>query len=298
MWKLLYFWLGLCALAHSSPAVLERRQNPWETLPPTPAEVEGFVDTRFLVDGVYQWINQYNPSPQTPLVFLHGGLGDHRYWADVARLAIKAGYHVVLVDLRGHGRTDYLKDDKFTYELYIRNVFDLLNDRGLGPDYVMIGWSDGAASVLAGLIDPEIKRRIHKAFIFAGFQKPSDTNPTFSSTPIYKDFVNRCRNDYPTFGKRGGQNFDEFAGKVAELEENYPQFTDDQLRSIDGGRVAICGADRDEAVNLDVAPRLHDLIKYSTLTILKDVSHFAPVQNPQLVWDAILAFLKIPTAIE
>ncbi|KAK7553692.1 Alpha/Beta hydrolase protein [Phyllosticta citricarpa] len=299
MWKLLYFWLGLCAIAHASPAVLEKRRNKWEFLPPTPKELNGFFDSRFPLGGVNLWLNEYNKKPGIPLVFLHGGLGDHRYWNLVAQLAIDAGYYVILVDLPGHGRSDYRKEDTFTYEMYAKKTYDLLRSRGLGPDFIWIGWSDGAAATLAALLDPDIKMRIYKAFIFAGFQRPSDTNPHFSKMPIYADFVGRCRADYPTFNKGGGQNFDDFAQKVVDLETNYPKFTDEQLGSIPGGKVAIVGADRDEAVNLDVAPRLNSLIKGSTLAILKDVSHFAPVQDAKQVWDAIVEFLKRPpTAIE
>ncbi|KAK8195290.1 hydrolase/acyltransferase [Phyllosticta capitalensis] len=297
MWNLLYFLLGLTTLVQSSPAVLQKRQAKWEFLPKTPTLPDPFLDTRFEVDGVSLWLNEYNKKPEVPLVFLHGGLGSSEYWADVVKLAIDAGYYCILVDLRGHGRSSYLKDDKFTYELYAKNVFDLLNSRNIGPDYVWIGWSDGAAATLAALLDPTIGRRLYKAFVFAGFQNPSDTNPNFPNTAIYKDFVQRCQNEYPSFNKPGN-TFEEFAGKVAELEKNYPQFTDEQLGSIPGGKVGIAGADKDEAVNLDVAPRLNRLIKGSSLSILKDCSHFCPVQDPPQMWDAIKKFLDIPTPIE
>lgn len=186
MWNLLYFLLGLTTLVQSSPAVLQKRQAKWEFLPKTPTLPDPFLDTRFEVDGVSLWLNEYNKKPEVPLVFLHGGLGSSEYWADVVKLAIDAGYYCILVDLRGHGRSSYLKDDKFTYELYAKNVFDLLNSRNIGPDYVWIGWSDGAAATLAALLDPTIGRRLYKAFVFAGFQNPSDTNPNFPNTAIYK----------------------------------------------------------------------------------------------------------------
>lgn len=131
---------------------------------------------------------------------------------------------------------------------------------------------------------------IQKAFVFAGFQLASDTNATFTDTEIYTTFVSRCSAEYTK--NQPEADFTTFATKVASMEAKLPQFTTKQLGTIDGSKVNIVGAQYDEAVNLDVPAKLKAAIPKSTLTMLPNVSHFAPVQDPTGFTKAIQAFFK------
>ena len=131
---------------------------------------------------------------------------------------------------------------------------------------------------------------INKAFVFAGFQSVSDTNTTFTSTTIYSDFISRCSSEYSTLQPTA--NFTDFATKVGTLEGTLPEWTDAQLAKINGTKVTIVGAEFDEAVNLDVPAKLNKAIQGSGLVMLKDVSHFAPVQDPVGFAGAVETFLS------
>lgn len=273
--------------AMAMPAI--RQTAAWATLPATPALPAPINSTLSTINGADLWLQRYNEAAGgTPIVFDHGGLGYSAYFGDVIQNLMDAGKQVVAVDRRGHGRSTYASSDEFTYDGFANDIHIQLTEQGI-TTYDVVGWSDGAATTLAMLLNSTISPNIRKAFVFAGFMVPEDTNATFTSTAIYEEFVSRCATEYAT--NQPNANFTDFATKVATMEGTLPQFTASQLGAIDGSKVAIVGADHDEAVNLDVPEKLNAAISGSTLVMLTDVSHFAPVQDPTQFTTAVTNFL-------
>ncbi|QDS77134.1 hypothetical protein FKW77_001168 [Venturia effusa] len=271
----------------SSP-ILEARANRWDILPATPLLPPPISTALTPINGVKLWSQSYNSAAGgVPLILIAGGLGYSAYFGHVINILSKT-HHVIPVDRRGHGRSTYLPTDVFTFDQFAKDTFDLLEELGVSSA-VWVGWSDGAATTLAGLLNPTISKTIHKAFVFAGFQSFKDSNTTFPQKPIYSEFVSRCRKEYATLQPKA--NFTDFATKVATLEATLPTWSDADLAKIQGTKVTIAGADHDEAVNLAVPAHLHSVIKGSKLTMLRDVSHFAPVQDPAGFASAVLASL-------
>ncbi|KAH1270990.1 hypothetical protein KXX33_006035 [Aspergillus fumigatus] len=260
-------------------AIAERATTPvWLTLPPTPPLPAPISEGRISVDGVELWIQKYNEDAhKTPLVLDHGGLGYSAYFGAVLSRLIAKGHYVIALDRRGHGRSTFKEDDVFTFDLFADNIYEQLKAVGVSK-YNVVGWSDGGATTIAALLNRKISPTIEKAFLFGAFMVPSDSNPNFPNTDINSEFVSRCAKEYSQLQPQA--NFTSFATKVATLEATLPQFTTDQLRTIDGSRVRIAGAQYDEAVNLDVPAKLHAAIPGSSLVILNNVSHFAPLQDP------------------
>lgn len=279
------FFQSLLALGLAATTLAAER---WETLPATPALPAPISNVRQLINGVELWYQKYNEAAGgTPVVLIHGGLGYSAYFGDVISQLSQSRY-VIAVDRRGHGRSSYLASNVFTFEQFAKDTNDLLKSIGV-TNSVWVGWSDGAATTLAGLLDGGINGAISKAFVFAGFQSYKDTNATFAETSIYQEFVSRCASEYATL--QPNANFTDFAGKVATLESTLPTWSDATLTGIDGSKVLIAGAEHDEAVNLDVAPHLSSVISGSKLKILSGVSHFAPVQDPTQFAQAVAEFL-------
>jgi pimeloyl-ACP methyl ester carboxylesterase len=240
------------------------------------------------VDGVELWIQKYNEDARkTPLVFDHGGLGYSAYFGAVLSRLIAKGHYVIALDRRGHGRSTFKEDDVFTFDLFANNIYEQLKAVGVSK-YNVVGWSDGGATTISTLLDGTISPTIEKAFLFGAFMVPSDSNPNFPNTDMYSEFVTRCAKEYSQLQPQA--NFTSFATKVGTLEATLPQFTNAQLRTIDGSRVRIAGAQYDEAVNLDVPAKLHAAIPGSSLVILKNVSHFAPLQDPDQFTGALEDF--------
>lgn len=269
--------------------VLRQTSAAWETLPATPDLPSPINTTLSTINGADLWIQRYNEAAGgTPIVFIHGGLGYSAYFGTVISSLIDAGKQVVAVDRRGHGRSTYGANDVFTFVGFADDIHVQLTQQGI-TKYDVVGWSDGAATTIQMLLNSTITAGINKAFVFAGFMVPEDTNTTFTSTAIYEEFLTRCASEYATNQPKA--NFTDFATKVGTLEATLPQFTASELGAIDGKKVAIVGADHDEAVNLDVPAKLNAAISGSTLKMLTDVSHFAPVQDPTQFTKAVTDFL-------
>jgi len=66
-------------------------------------------------NGVDTYYESLGEGP--PVVFLHGAFSDHRVWADRAR-PLADDHHVVVYDLRGHGRTGDSDRDTYSIDTY------------------------------------------------------------------------------------------------------------------------------------------------------------------------------------
>src|SRR4051812_30793339 len=72
----------------------------------------GYVRT----DGALIWYGTYGAGDGPPVVMLHGGLGHSGNWGFQIPALVAAGYRVVLIDTRGHGRST--RDaEPYTYQL-------------------------------------------------------------------------------------------------------------------------------------------------------------------------------------
>ncbi|KAK7431370.1 hypothetical protein QQZ08_002141 [Neonectria magnoliae] len=277
------------ALVLGANGVAIRQSTPvWLTLPPTPDLPSPITTKTTLINGVHLWLQKYNQKANvTPIVMDHGGLGYSAYFGSVISRLIAKGHYVIAVDRRGHGRSTFNAQDVFTYDQMAGDIHVQLATAGVTA-YNVVGWSDGAITTLAALINSTTAAPIKKAFIFGGAATAAQSNATFSGTAIFAEFVRRCRTEYASL--QPGANFTTFANKVSLMEATLPQFTDAQLGKIDGNKVIIVGAEHEEAINLDVPAKLHTAIKGSKLQILPGVSHFAPLQDPDQFTKAVEDF--------
>lgn len=285
------YLLALAGSTLSIPTNIELRSDlpVWETLPPTPALPSPINTTLSTIDGVPYWYQVYGKdNPGVPIVMLHGGLGYSAYFGDVIRELAKK-YYVIARDTRGHGRSTFEQFEAFNFRQFAQDTAQILKAEGIGAS-IWVGWSDGATTGFAALMDPEINKLITQAFLFAGSQSPADTNATFSQTAIYSDFVTRCQKEYAVLQPKS--NFTAFGEKVANMENTLPNYSVAELAKIDGSKVQIVKAEYDEAVNLATPNHLHAVIKGSSFKELTNVSHFAPVQDPKQFTAAIEAFIK------
>ncbi|KAF7547211.1 hypothetical protein G7Z17_g7901 [Cylindrodendrum hubeiense] len=279
-WTALLSGVNGLAIRQSTPV--------WLTLPATP-ELPSPINTKTtLINGVQLWMQKYNEKANaTPIVMDHGGLGYSAYFGSVISRLVAKGHYVIAVDRRGHGRSTFNANDVFTYDQMALDIHAQLAAAGV-TKYNVVGWSDGAMTTLAALINRTTAKPIKKAFIFGGAATAAQSNATFGDTAIFAEFVSRCRTEYAQLQPTG--NFSVFANKVGTMEATLPQITDAQLGTIDGSKVIIVGAEHEEAINLDVPAKLHAAIKGSKIQILPGVSHFAPLQNPDQFAAAVESF--------
>lgn len=271
--------LALILLMGSIPA---RAQNPWQTVPPTPAlpkpERSGMVP----VNGVQVWYAAFGHG--APVILLHGGLGNSNYWG-LQVPALAQYYEVIVMDSRGHGRSTW--DGKpIGYHLMATDVIALMDALHI-PKAAIVGWSDGAIIGLdIAIHHPE---RLSRLFAFGANSNVSGVmNPEGSST--FSTYIARTREEYAKLSPAPA-SFDAFHAALSKMWDTEPDFTDAQLRGIKVPTWIVDG-DRDEIIKRQDTDRVAKLIPGAGELILPRVSHFASLQNPKQFNEALLDFLS------
>ncbi|KAK8051761.1 hypothetical protein PG993_003146 [Apiospora rasikravindrae] len=257
----------------------------WETLPPTPQLPGNPAGTVTEINGVKIWHTEFGTpvDGQVPVLMLHGGFGNSDYYGDVVK-ALMANHHVIVMDTRGHGRST-MDSTPFTYELYAADAAALLETLGHAKA-AWVGWSDMAIGMFAALLDSDNSTLVDRAFAFGGGHNPQSTNATFSSSATYAAFIGRATED-----PRG--DLKAFAAAVETLESTQPNWTEADFARIKlGDKVTIADGQYEEAVALAEPALLHSWIAGSQRVTLTNVSHFAPLQDPDQFAAKVEEFLS------
>lgn len=92
------------------------------------------------LEGVTLHAIHRGPESAPKLVMLHGG-GANAHWWDHVADELANGFHVVALDFRGHGDSDY--PDRVETDAFARDLEGLLEHLG-APEVVLMGHSMGA----------------------------------------------------------------------------------------------------------------------------------------------------------
>jgi pimeloyl-ACP methyl ester carboxylesterase len=234
-------------------------------------------------DGARIWYATYGSG--LPVLLLHGGLGHGGNWGYQVPALLGAGYRVVLIDSRGHGRST--RDARpYSYELLASDVLAVMDVVGVERAAV-VGWSDGACIAL--ILGATVPTRIAGVFFFACNMDPSGTKD-FVPSPIIERCFSRHVQDYALLSATPGQ-FDAFCAAVGLMQRTQPNYTAADLARIHVP-VAVVQGEHDEFIRREHAEYLARSIPGAELHILEGVSHFAPLQRPEQFNGEVLAFLS------
>jgi pimeloyl-ACP methyl ester carboxylesterase len=254
----------------------------FETSGPTPLPSggsQGHVEN----DGAVIWYCTYGYGPA--VILLHGGLGNSGNWGYQVSSLVAAGYQVILIDSRGHGRST--RDAKpYSYVLLGSDVLAVMDALTI-EKAAIVGWSDGACTgLILGHTHPD---RISGVFYFACNMDNSGTHP-FVLTPRIERCFSRHKQDYATLSPTP-EDFDAFVEAVGLMQRTQPEYSAEDVAAIDVP-VTIVQAEHDEFIRREHADYLAHTIPGANFVSLQDVSHFAPVQKPDQFSAEILTFLK------
>ncbi|TAL92016.1 MAG: alpha/beta hydrolase [Paraburkholderia sp.] len=233
-------------------------------------------------DGARIWYATYGAG--APVILLHGGLGHSGNWGYQVPALVSAGHRVVVIDSRGHGRST--RDAKpYLYERMATDVLAVMDALQL-EKAALAGWSDGACTALIlGMQAPE---RVAGVFFFGCNMDPGGTKE-FVPTPVIDRCFSRHRKDYAHLSSTPDA-FDAFVGAVSEMMRTQPNYAADDLAKI-RVPVTIVQSENDEFIKPEHAEYLARSIPGAERVILPGVSHFAPLQRPDLFNDAVLRFV-------
>lgn len=246
---------------------------------PTPDE-QGYVEN----EGARIWYASYGFGQ--PVILLHGGLGHSGNWGYQMPTLVGSGYRTVLIDSRGHGRST--RDERpYSYELMAADVLAVMDALHL-PEVGLVGWSDGA--VIALILAMEVPTRVAGVFYFACNMDPSGAKQIAEPNPLISRCFTRHAQDYARLSATPDQ-FKAFVEAVSHMQATQPNYTAHDLAQI-GVPVAIVQSEHDEFIRREHAEYLARTIPHAEWLLLQGVSHFAPLQRPELFNSVLLAFLQ------
>jgi pimeloyl-ACP methyl ester carboxylesterase len=277
----------LLAVVTAAGAVVEGPgKSRYETLPDVPAlpamQQQGHVD----YVGARIWYGSVGAG--TPVILLHGGRASSLSWAHQVRALVAARHRVILIDSRGHGRST-LGEQPLSYALMAKDVLAVM-DRLQLRQAMVAGWSDGA---IVGLeLARQEPRRVLRLFAFGLNVNRRYLVPPVAS-PVLPLVGPRLRAEYEVIAP-DPQGFGRLSAAVDAMQAKQPDYSDAQLASIRGPAITIAAADHDEFIALRHAEYATATMHGARLVVLRDVSHFAPWQDPAGFNAALLKALERP----
>jgi len=243
------------------------------------AELAGWVDH----NGARIWYAAVGSGPA--VILLHGGLGNGGNWAYQVPAVVEAGYRAVVIDSRGHGRST-ADEQPYSYKLMASDVRAVMDELGVDRTAI-VGWSDGADTGL--ILADETPERVAGVLFFACNMDGTGTKP-FEFTPIVGRIYQQHVKDYAALSPTPG-GFEAFSEAVELMQRTQPEYSAEDVARI-RVPVSVVLGEHDEFIKRDHAEYLARTLPDATLTILPEVSHFAPLQRPEVFNAAMMAFVE------
>jgi pimeloyl-ACP methyl ester carboxylesterase len=254
----------------------------WQTIqtpPPMPApNRSGYA----AVNGIQMYYAAYGKG--APILMIPIGAADATMWSAV--IPALAKHHTVIVaDSRGHGHSTRTQA-AFSYDLMASDYLALLDFLGI-PKAALVGASDGAIIGLdIAIHHPERLTRLFaqgaNATIDGTFSDAADPTASKAAAKLWEA-------DYRKQSRTPDQ-YDAFHAALNKMWEKEPNYTAAQLGGIKVP-TAIVMSDHDEWIKPDHARYIARTIPGATLIVLRDVSHYAAVQDPASYAQAVLRFV-------
>jgi len=232
--------------------------------------------------GAELWWAEYGAGE--PLVLLHGGLVDARFFArNVAALAER--FRVYTPDARGHGHTPDVPGP-FTPELLLQDAVSFLTRVVRGPAH-LAGHSMGAGTaLLVALTEPTLVRRL---ILISASIRPSGRAAGPAPRSDLGALVRFLGPGYGEVSPDGAAHFPVVAGKVVTMLTGEPPVTPADLGGIRSQTLVMAG-DTD-AVSLADTASLYNAIPGAELAVVPGTSHFLLQEKPALCNMIMMDFL-------
>jgi pimeloyl-ACP methyl ester carboxylesterase len=251
----------------------------WRAFPESPVS-EGYVQSG---DAKIHY-QTFGDGP--PVVLLHGGMSSSLDWFAVVP-QLSRQFRTILIDLRGHGRSEMGKA-RFTYRLLAQDVRNVLDQLAIERSDV-VGWSDGGNVALLFALD--YPNRIQRLItISANFNPSGLTEEAVALTDLPgggQSTVGRLlyelRSATPARWKR-------LTSKVSRMWKNYPTLQENDLAAIRAPTLVVIGSD--DYIRESHAKTMVEAIPGSKLLILPNTGHAILRTSPQVLLENIGRFLS------
>jgi pimeloyl-ACP methyl ester carboxylesterase len=153
----------------------------------------------------------------------------------------------------------------------------------------LIGWSDGACTAL--ILARRKPDQVAGVFFFACNMDPSGLKEfVFNPDSSLGRCFARHTQDYARLSATPDQ-FEAFTAAVGLMQRTQPDWSVRELAEV-SVPVAVVQGEHEEFIKEEHAKHLAQNIPKAELTILRSVSHFAPLQRPDIFNEAMLEFVR------
>ncbi len=104
------------------------------------------ADHTLTVQGVRLHYLDWGNESLPPLVLLHGGGLTAHTW-DMAALLLRDRYHILALDQRGHGDSDWAADGRYPWEAHVQDIAGFVDALAL-PPFALVGMSLGGMNAI------------------------------------------------------------------------------------------------------------------------------------------------------
>ena len=234
-------------------------------------------------DGTRIWFAQYGAGPVALL--LHGGMGNANNFGFQVPALTAAGFSVVVMDSRGHGRSSWDGGD-FSYSRMADDAFAVLDRLGVERAAV-VGWSDGACTGLA--MAKAAPERV-AGVLFFGCNVDASGSLPFVFTDTIGNCLTRHKKDYAALSPEP-ELFEAMSAALQVMQGSQPDYAAADLEEIEVP-VTVVQAERDEFIRAEHAQYIADAVPGASYVEMAGVSHFAPVQRPEVFNGVVVEFLR------
>ncbi len=255
-------------------------------------------------------VRAYGDRNAQSVVLLHAGVADGRAWEPIAQRLADAGLHVLVPDLRGFGRSPDPGGDF----RHADDVLAMLDAHGVDDRPIaLVGWSmSGTIALDLALEHPD--RVLVLALVCSvpeGMPRSRAVLESWEREDALLeagDVEGAIRNDVATWGAGPTRGVDALAPElVAYMEgvarDQYARGDRATGEALDGDRDAIdrlgelacpllvVTAEHDTPCQEEAAMVLATAAPHVTTAHVDDAAHLAPLEQPDAVGDALLAFI-------
>ena len=241
--------------------------------------------------GTRIWWEEYGKPGGPPVVVLHGGLVTLEFMGAQIEALADAGYRVLAIDTRGHGRSSNTAPVP-TYEMLTDDVVAVMDDRQAGRADV-VGWSDG------GNVGLDLARRypdrVRRLVAFGANHTP----PPDGTDPKQAEWFRNAKPDVGEFAplrwfyekeSPTPQKWAEFFEREKAMVFAGPNWSLEQLATI-RSPVLLENGEHD-LVLLPYATAMKNAIPGARLEIVHGQGHELPMSDPAEANSLMLAFLR------
>jgi len=178
------------------------------------------------------WGNEGKP----PLVLVHGGRDHARSW-DWTAQALRDDYHVVAMDHRGHGDSDWVSDGNYRANDMVYDLAQLIHQLGAGPVTIVSHSMGGNVALRYAGVFPDMVKKI---VAIEGLGLSPERQAEMRATPYPERFAEWIGKKRAASG-RIPRKYESIEAAFARMIEENSYLTEEQARHL-----TIHGVNRNE----------------------------------------------------